>query len=757
MQTGTKLKPWSFLTIFLLATSSFLGIMPYAGTILPMRFVASSSPPIGSCLPNGQLNITTAIYWANLNCVHIGNLNITGTGSLTLINSSLLIGANGSSSNMTVGYYGELSLVNSILNLNGSQLFVVGNSSMIMSNSSLLNGALTLNNNANFIANQGSLLEPTRSISQALVNIEISNSELITNNSAFLHGNSLTATSSKFFFNNAPRVALAGQTSSITSCQFSVNNVTSFQIGNALSQNSSTTLSSSSISDNGYLNSTLILTGTYYLNIANTSISNLVGTFQNGGSFVTLQGGNVSLSNSSITSSALGYIGYSSASTSSFNVSSTTAIITNTKIFTGQLTKPGVFRFSNDLFYASNGNFTIANSYLGLTAQSTNLTFDAFAPATTQFIVLKNTFINTEQSPGTVSFQSSYGIALYQSRIDANNSAFSMRTYSLTAVNSNVTTNLVFGNGVQTGALYNTTSYAVKTVPGGSLSQYGWLLVHLISKNKGLPVANATINVIDTIAGSLDYTSTTNSSGWAKIAAILTEVNSSSSMQRSTYIVSAYNGTLRSPQALVASNNTFYANLVLGGIGNFTGFNIQNLSSYNIANIYNIANLSYAVYPQRYSFGQYVPYISILSNAVPLGYYNNFSNSEIDFQTAGTPGYTFYFTVIYPKNLTTVPFTIRSDGVVISSSLRSNATHYFASFSVGSGDHKFSMSYIPVNGFYNTQQYPFFFPGSSTVLAVVLLAIIGSAFLAFYVLRSERTRKKMDEPVSPKPEEKPTP
>jgi hypothetical protein len=192
---------------------------------------------------------------------------------------------------------------------------------------------------------------------------------------------------------------------------------------------------------------------------------------------------------------------------------------------------------------------------------------------------------------------------------------------------------------------------------------------------------------------------------------------------------------------------------------NVTNVNVTGFSTLGLARAYNLVNSSYPIPPAGlYNLGvylgsQYVPTVTIVSNAAQLNFRNNASRSEIDFTTAGGTGAPFYFVVIYPKNFTEAPVQIRVDSSYIQVRTQSNSTHGFAIFSTASGYHVVAITYTPVNGnFAETVQYPQFYPSRDTIIAVSVLAFMGVVFLVLYARRSDGKRIARASPPTQPPQ-----
>ncbi|MDA4111400.1 MAG: hypothetical protein OK439_02595, partial [Thaumarchaeota archaeon] len=109
---------------------------------------------------------------------------------------------------------------------------------------------------------------------------------------------------------------------------------------------------------------------------------------------------------------------------------------------------------------------------------------------------------------------------------------------------------------------------------------------------------------------------------------------------------------------------------------------------------------------------------------------------ELDFSTVGSGLNNYTFTLIYPSNFTTSPLTVSVDQIPLRNvKITSNATYYFATFSIPAGLHSIALSYISPNsnGIYLTN--PILNPSFSVIAVVVLLLVVGTVFILYYVRR----------------------
>jgi hypothetical protein len=208
-------------------------------------------------------------------------------------------------------------------------------------------------------------------------------------------------------------------------------------------------------------------------------------------------------------------------------------------------------------------------------------------------------------------------------------------------------------------------------------------------------------------------------------------------VEHPAYIVQASSGGLSSAQFLVTTNHTFFATLSVGAPFDPNAVITSSNSSYHVlTSRYSLWNYTFSTVPSS-SILPTVPTITILSNAAVLNFQNNYSNTEFDYNVVGPGGSTFYFVVIYPKNLSTVAMSVRVNGTYVPTRLQSNSTHYFVIFLIPSGPYSIALTYANPS-VSSGGNLPLFYPGIAVVGAIIALGVAGSVFLVVYVRRYER-------------------
>jgi len=240
----------------------------------------------------------------------------------------------------------------------------------------------------------------------------------------------------------------------------------------------------------------------------------------------------------------------------------------------------------------------------------------------------------------------------------------------------------------------------------------------------------------------------TDQDGWARFLALVQSGNGTAAANViSYYIVQGSEGGLVSPEAQLFTVGNLTAQVqALLPPANFGGADVVGKSTATIASEYNLVVYPRLIAPSgQYALGnyigaQYIPYFYVLSNAVPVGFKNNATNNEIDFNTLGAAGTDFHFVVIYPTNLTTVRLGLNVDGnTSIPVTRLSNSTTSFVLFSIPSGAHSVALTYLPPNGNYaGGVQYPKFFPPASTIVVLLLVLVAGLIFAILFVRSREK-------------------
>ena len=718
--------------------------------------------PVGSCFPIGPTVVNQTLFLANLKCTHTGDLNVTSTGSLVLENSTLIQNGNGTTSIVTVNQFGRLALINSSLTFLG-QVGVVklldNSSASLSKRSSLLNSNVTVANGSSLVLTQNSLLSPANLFSLGVARILVYSSTLANSGGVInLKGDKLLLNHAVLSLANSKTLSLSMVNTQVLGSYVRIYNSGVTNLGNYSSTLSTTLVDSSTISVTAPANATTNLYGTSSLTIWNSSIisdvpSSGLAPLSNLG----LLGGKIAISRSYVLSTSREYYGYTPNSKSVLNISSLSDLdVSDSQLISGQTAQLGTYRFAN-LQLSSLANTTVYRSLLRTVAFAPTISLTALPIGRNGRLTLNQTMVETQNATGLVSLRASYAIVLAKSKVDALFSTLRPATFLFNSIDStilvkNVTLALLFGTSVQVGTMYNTTVGAcfstpcLRTTNLGAYRQYGWLLAKVASSSTTQFIENATVTATDTRLGLTQYSSRTNATGWAKIPVLLLQYNGTKSVSRPFYAVQASHGGLLSAQQLLASNNTFTGSFTLAAPVDLTGLNLATETATTISQKYNVLSNKYYVAPAglygvgQYLGAQYIPYVTIVSNAAVLSFKNNASNSELDFGTVGLAGNTFYFVVIYPRNFSLNPISIRVDRVAYGPVVvQSNSTHYFSTFSVPSGIHSIAVTYLPPNAVYsNPIQYPRFFPPLSTIFAVVSIGAVGIGFLVIYLRKRER-------------------
>ena len=841
----------------------FFPMNPLLGNLFKgLPIVSAQTAPSSSCIQSTSsyniYNVTSPMLFENLQCTFIGLLNVTATGSLTLINSTLNIGGTNIAGVLSLGGYAQLVLVNSILNLNYTNmnytetitigtsnqtetipgvstgdLDITNNSTMTLTNSAVVVGgnlsstnfgtldanessAITASNvaatdlsifnvnsssikfltplaNVTFVGSKFSLYGSNLQFANATNLILDSNETDITNSQVEIStlssspgnvtiGKSATpdalmnVQNSQIEISNAANVILGRSLApdsftTFANSQVVVNDASNVTLGRALSPNSTleitnsqiqinsavenftgigsfyagsdTSITSTSIQDVSQYTDNFSIWGTNFVNILNSKVNNTVLATGRYTSLLSVLGGSVSVSGSTVSSSCIGYYGYSPATFSNLTVSSNLSqSIVNSKLLAGNNGAYGIYSESQLLLYSLQ-NMSVISSLVQSVSNEAFIKVIANNPGNVDHnINLDHMTLETSDSPGNVTLASNYGLQMNDSDIDANSSIVSLEVYLLTSYDSSISSQLILG-GTQIGTayLYNTTSLGINETSPGKLRteayyQYGWFQIHTIT-NTSTPIANASISILDSSTGQLEYSTTSNSSGWAEIPALIYSNNASGILNQSSYIVQATAGSTSSSQLIVPTADSFNTTVVLGAPVDLFNYPIGNITS-------SLGNLNYEAFPVQVFFGQTGQtnnYLGILSNAAPLNFYNNVTHSQLDFSTSGSTGSTYYFTAIYPKNLSTIPITVEVNGVATTVQVRSNSTFYFATFSVPSGPNSIALSFVSPNGQYIYTVFPYFYPTMIVMVVVVILAAVGGTFLILYARQKDRNMK----------------
>jgi len=762
--------------IFVLASPYFFQFFPLTVSNETGSFYSSAqTSPTGTCFPNGPAVVSNSTVWENLQCIHVGSISINGTGSLTMINSSLVQEVvNATPSDVILSSFSQMNLVSSTLNLGGiGVLEITANSSVSLDTSGVVNASVVLSNVGKLSANSTSYLNLNGLNSTSLGSMVFTNSVIniapqeftfLTGTTTvpvnelavvFVSGNStLELNGATFQASNSSTVLLNTLHALILNSHVTNMNITDFALGNSTLSGAQTTIEnsevvsaltgnatigspaalstteifSSVVSISNSLSQNVGIYGTAALTVFNSTVSAQVGSTIKAFGTLLLYGGIVSILRSSISSSTFDYYGYSSIAASNLIINSTLYFnIISSQLLSGQSSQRGLYSVSH-LILNSGANMTIAGTQIKSEALTNNsIVLRSSSPANIiHNMTVTQTAILAGPNPSNITFSSGYGLLFNRTIITTSpNSTINVNAYQLTSYDSLVPANITVGSTVAFAYLYNTTVNSVVGLKTGIYQNYAWLLVHVLNNGSTQSsVPGATVALLDPVTGSLAYTAQTNSSGWAKISVLQAETNSSASVNRTYYIVQAESGNSLSNQEYVTTNNTSVVNLLLNP--NTGGF----------------ANLNYFSYALQYEVGIPVSFLGIYTNAYPLNFINNASFSELDFNTVGAIGRNYTFALTYPANFTTAPLTISVDQIPLKDvKITSNSTYYFVTFSMPSGFHRVSLSYVSPNSNYIYQQNPILNPSVSVIAAVILLLVVGTVFIFYYARRQNSFSK----------------
>jgi hypothetical protein len=731
--------------------------------------VYAQTTPSGSCFPNGPVVLSNSTFWQDLQCVHSGSITINGTGSLTMVNSSLVQEVvNATPSDLNLSDYAQLNLQSSTVNLGGiGALLISGNASASLVTSGLVNSSVVLSNVGILSANESSFLQINGLNSSSISSLTFSNSTVdvssqsftfyagttvvpvtetgavyVTGNSSFeLTGSTFQASNTSLVdFNTLDALILNSHINNYNVSNFALGNssligaqttIEDSQVSSALTANvtigspepdSTTEVFSSDLSLSHAYSQNVQLYGTAALTIDNSTVAAQVGSTIEAFGVLYLFGGIVSILGSTISSSTFDYYGYSSVAASNLIINSSLYFqIISSQLLSGQGTQNGLFAVSH-LVLNSGANMTVEGTQIESNSQVNNsiLVRSSYPPNFIHNMTLTQDSIDSGSNPSNITFSSGYGLLLNRTAITTDpNSTISVDTYQLTSYDSSIPANITVGSSVAFAYLYNTTIDNVTGLKTGTYQNYEWLFVHVLNNASSQgPVAGATVSLIDPNDTAIDYSGQTNSSGWAKISILQAEANSTTSIPSTDYVVQAQSGGLLSDEMYITPNDTSYATLLLNPI---TGSD---------------SSLNYFSYVLQYTLGVPVSTMGIYTNSYPLNFLNNASFSELDFSTIGAIGTNYTFVLVYPSNFTTVPLSVFVDQVPLKTvKITSNATYYFATFSIPSGSHEVVLSYVSPNSYYLYQQNPILNPGISVIAAVILLLIVGTVFIFYYVKR----------------------
>jgi len=722
-----------------------------------MRSADAQTSPSGTCFPDGPQIITVPTTWINLQCSHSGNLLFENAASLTMINSSLIQSGSPSTGPNVSATGGIILTGTSRIALSGSTItFHNGSSVLQLSGNSNLTLVGSQINLANISAANNATLAIGQNSQVTVYGLQMSNlTNLYLESSSFscaqpcssvrAFANRISFDQSTFSVQGAlSTIYLSALFTTISNSQVRFLNSTGAEVGSIAGPNSVTQIAGSIVNESSPSTDNLTISGSSFVQIANSTVTDQVTALANANATLDLAGGAITVLSSTVSSSSRGFYGYSTFTSSMLSAeASANLVVSQSKISAGQLAgQYGVYSLAKvDL--GSQGNIDISASSLNIQAsQSANFTIQTRAPATTlHYVTLNQSNIETNNSPGSVSIFSNYALTLNRSKIDANGSRIDIGTYNFTAYNSNITAALTFGKSIGVGNLYNTTAFGIS---GNSYNNYGWFNVHVVPGSQSCTpgcTSGANVTLFDPTTGAADYHAITNSSGDVRIPVLLNQTSTQQGHRSwPYYIVEVQKDNLRSRQIVVNTSTSTIATLPLG-IDSPSSSVFGNCISNSVELVVscNSNSTNYVSYGIQYGFLKPTSYIGIISNAYPLSISNNASASAFGFRTLGSTGYSFNVSILYAKNFTTVTPTIRVDGNAVRSAvLPYNSTFNEDVFTVPSGTHSIVFSYSSPTGFFVYQVYPQFYPSLTTILIVILLALVASAFLVYYVRNSDR-------------------
>jgi hypothetical protein len=709
----------SLLVCFILIIST-IGISP-TGILFPhnnnLLWSDASSPPVSNCLP---FAITTPETLTGVQCIETKGIVVSGTGSITLNNSTLILNGGGTFGDINLTQTAKL-ILDSSSTIANSTINMADQSSLTSSGNSLLNltgfqatGVPTIS------LSSTTLIDNIRSVNLSASTIDISDSELsfVTSRALVFEASAVSVSNSRIVSSNSTSTTLDGV-------------------------------------------ATLTIANSYLSSNINSSVANSPGS-----EAIYLNGGNISVDSSSLVSSGITPFGFPPINHAILNITSSGIVnISSSNLDAGETVFPGSFNSAQLYVNSLGGNLTIDSTNLQSISRSSSLYLSANIHPTSS-VVLTRSLLEMRNSTGLIRLAASNTVKLDHTKLDGPGSTLNVFAQSLwssgsTIVDSNITRDLTFGFGLDSGTFYNTTLSQCAPLSqtclaiaqqGGSYSVYDFLSVHVVSSSIiSQPLSGVRVNAFDTRTGRIAYTATTNGTGWAEVQVLVVQATFNNLLLTSSYVVQATSQGIASQQLLVPANQSSPVELSLnsGGVTkSLIGAHISNQSEAAISSTFGLSTYTYEYSPPNlYKLGTYIgfpyqPNITIMSNAVPLNYKNNASASEIDFSTVGPNGNTFYFVVIYPKNFTDGPLRLRVDGVYQNSNeVESNSTHYFSIFSIPSGIHKVALVFSLSNGNFSAPiGFPSANPTLEVIVAVLVIALVGIAFLVAYWRRRGEKR-----------------
>ncbi len=691
-----------------------------------------------------------------------------------MVNSSLVQEVvNATPSDLVLAGLATLSMTGSTLNLDGiGQLQISANSSVSMVTSGVVNSSIIVSNAGSLSATSTSILDLNGLNSSSIGPIKFTSSRISVAPQSFTFHSGITVVPVKergdaiiqgdstldlnqttFQADNTTDVLLNCPSTLILDSQIQNSNISNFAIGystlsngqtsivnskiqSALTVNvtvgapgpsSTTEISSSTILFSSAASQNALVYGTEVLTVSGSSVISLVGSTTRSLGSLALVGGAVFIIQSVVQASDFDYYGYTPLSTSSLVINSTLYFdVISSKLISGQSSQTGIYETAHITVNAGT-NMTVEGSLIqSESLGNSSITLRSSQPNNILHnATMAQDVIQTGPNPSNITFSSGYGLLFNRTQIITNiNSTISVNTYQLISYDSVIPANITVGRSIAFAYLYNTTVVGVVGLKTGTYQNYEYLFVKVdASPSSQSPASFAKVVLLNSTSGSVAYEGETNASGWAKFTVLQSVVNSTASVTPIHYVVQASSGSSTSNQVYFSSNATSDLNLALSP-------SVSGSSS----------QLGYYTYPIVFGAGSPQSYIGIRSNAYPLNFVNNASFSELDFNTIGLPGPNYTFTIVYPANFTNSPLTVKVDQIPLTKvKITSNATYYFASFSIPAGVHQVTLTYYSPNGSYNTTTNPILNPSAVVIAATVLILLFGTVFIIYYVRRQSRS------------------
>jgi len=782
-------------------------LLSFAMVTASVQRIDATSTPSGSCPANGPFTVSTAVRWANLSCHHVGNVFVTGSGSLTMVNSSLVVDGNGTSSLLLVNQTATLALVASSVSFSngvGMMEALQDASVQLTRGSSLADASVIMANAAVFEANESSTVTPISFVAHDMSTVVLNSSTLAVQTIAPVLNKTITTTSSAtttttvtstttstttfpippvavgklsvggsklLLFNSlvslayTKNVSLSAFKTLILGSKVQSDGALQIQVGNATSATSVTVIGDASLISGSSASTVLDLYGSRSLSVVDSSITaDVASQAATPVATLYLEGGQVTVTGSTLISTSREAYGFPPNSFSDLNITAAGNLaVAGSRLLAGQDQESGIAH-SSALGLSAAGNTTVSDSSLQSLSFSQALTLGATAINYPNYLTISRSSLVMLNNTGSVALRSGRVVLLENSVINTPSSSFKTLAYQLDAYNSriqasNVGSTLVFGNGVTYGNFYNVTISGCTSPIGpscltaqhsGSYSVYGIMGVSVAFKSPASQAAGANVTLMDRSTGAIDYTLLTGPGGTVTMPVLINQVSgvptksgSPSTLARPSYLVQASLNGQVSPQELVTTNSTFHATLEISKPTDMTTVAVAGESPLDLVSTYNLTNETYPISPASYyAVGPYlasefVPQLTIVSNALPLGFRSTPGNSQMTFSTMGLLGGTDYFVLIYPNNMTTTPVSVIVDGAAVQATTTSSSTTEYTVFAIPAGFHSVVLSYTAPNGFFSQIVYPYVYPKLTTIVLVVVLALVALLLIVLFVRRRE--------------------